>query len=182
MAYLNTKERYGSLSIALHWFMLLLIAAVYAAVEFHDSYPKGDPMRKLLMTWHFQLGLTVFVLVVLRLVQKALAPAPDIVPQPSLLERAGAWAIHLALYLLMVGMPIAGFIGRTLDAQVTYFFGLALPMLLAPNHDLAETVYDLHSLVGNIGYFLIGIHAAAALFHHYWKRDNTLLRMLPRHK
>lgn len=182
MAYLNTKDRYGSLSIALHWLMLLLIAAVYAAVEFHDEYPKDNPMHKLLINWHFQLGLTVLVLVVVRLVLKAMAPAPLIQPRPALVERVGAWSVHLALYLFMVGMPLAGFIARTLDGDVTYFFGLPLPILLAPNPDLAETVFDLHGLVGNAGYFLIGFHALAALFHHYWKRDNTLLRMLPQRK
>lgn len=182
MAYLNTKQRYGALSIGLHWLMLLLIAAVYAAVEFHDEFPKGDPMRKLLLTWHFQLGLTILLLAVIRLAFKAMAPTPLISPQPSLIERAGAWAIHLALYLLMVGMPIAGFIARTLDDKVTFFFGVPLPMLLSANPDLAETIYDLHGLAGNVGYFLIGAHAAAALFHHYWKRDNTLLRMLPERK
>ena len=90
--------------------------------------------------------------------------------------------MHLALYLILVGMPIAGFIGRTLAGRVTYFFGIALPMLLDTNKDLAENIFDVHGLIGNIAYYLIGIHAAAALYHHYFQKDNTLLRILPARK
>jgi cytochrome b561 len=182
MAYLNTKERYGSLSIALHWIMLFVMAAVFATVELHENYPKGDPMRGNLMMWHFQLGLTVLVLVAIRLALKFMAPNPEIKPAISRLQLLASKAMHLALYLIMVVMPIAGFIGRTLAGKTTYFFGVGLPVLLARNEDLAENIFDIHSLVGNTAYFLIGFHAAAALYHHYVRRDNTMTRMLPQRK
>lgn len=182
MAYLNTKNRYGSLSIALHWLMLLVMAAVFAAVELHDNYPRGSEMQHDLMTWHFQLGLVVLILVVIRLILKFIAPDPEIQPTPSKIQHIGAKAMHVALYLIMVCMPIAGYIGRTLAGSTVYFFGMALPVFLAPNKDLAENIFDIHSLIGNTAYFLIGIHAAAALFHHYFQRDDTLLRMLPQRK
>jgi cytochrome b561 len=60
------------------------------------------------------------------------------------------------------------------------FFGLDLPALISENKDLARTLKELHETCGTIGYFLIGLHAVAALFHHYIVRDNTLLRMLPK--
>ncbi|HLY96193.1 MAG TPA: cytochrome b/b6 domain-containing protein, partial [Sideroxyarcus sp.] len=59
------------------------------------------------------------------------------------------------------------------------FFGLELPALIGENKDLAKTLKDIHEFVGTAGYYLIGLHAAAALYHHYIVRDNTLLRMLP---
>ncbi len=182
MAYLNTKERYGSLSIALHWIMLLVMAAVFATIELHDSFPKGDPMRRSLMMWHFQLGLTVLILVVVRLVLKFMAPNPEIKPAVPRLQLLASKGMHLALYLIMVAMPIAGFIGRTLEGKSVYFFGITLPILLAKNDDLADNIFDIHSFIGNTAYFLIGFHAAAALYHHYVQRDNTLTRMLPERK
>jgi cytochrome b561 len=60
------------------------------------------------------------------------------------------------------------------------FFGLQLPALIGENKDLAKQLEEVHELIGNVGYFLIGIHAAAALVHHYVQRDNALARMLPR--
>lgn len=180
MAYLNTKERYGSLSIALHWVMLLVMIGVYTCVELHDYYPKGSEMRSGLMTWHYSLGLTVFILVCIRLIARLMAPEPVIAPDLPKWQKLSSKAMHWVLYLFMIGMPTFGFIGRTLAGKVTYLFGMPLPVLLETNKDLAETVFDLHGTVGNIGYFLIGAHAIAALFHHYIQRDNTLTRMLPK--
>jgi len=59
------------------------------------------------------------------------------------------------------------------------FFGLELPPLASENKDLAKTIKEIHETVGEVGYYLIGLHAAAALFHHYILADNTLKRMLP---
>ena len=182
MACLNTKERYGSLFIALHWIMLLLMAAVFASVELHDNYPKGDPTRILLMTSHFQLGLAVFILVVVRVILKRMGPDPEIVPALSRAQHLGAKAMHGALYLVMIVMPIAGYVGRTLAGKTTYFLGVGLPVLLDANKALSENIFKMHSLIGNAAYFLIGLHAAAALFHHYFMHDNTLTRMLPKRK
>ena len=60
-------DRYGKLTIALHWFMLLLLGAVYACIELRELYPRGSDPRNLLKTWHFMLGLSVFVLVWVRI-------------------------------------------------------------------------------------------------------------------
>lgn len=182
MAYLNTKERYGSLSLGLHWLTFLVMIGVFACVELHENFPKGDPMRGALMGWHFQLGLLVLILAVLRIVLKVRAPDPEVQPPLTRVQHLAAKAMHGALYLIMLGMPVAGYIGRMLAGRPTVFFGIPLPTFLAENKDLAENVFDLHGLIGNTAYFLIGIHAAAALYHHYFQKDNTLLRMLPAKK
>ena len=134
------------------------------------------------MTWHFQLGITVFILVCVRLIVKMMGADPDIKPALSRVQILAGKAMHLALYLIMVAMPIAGFVGRTLAGKTTYLFGLALPTLLSKNEDLAENIFDIHSLIGNTAYFLIAAHVMAALYHHYAKHDNTLIRMLPERK
>ena len=66
----NPLARYGRLSIALHWLMLLLIAAVYATIELKGNFAKGSEPRELLKHWHFMLGMTVFALVWLRLIAR----------------------------------------------------------------------------------------------------------------
>ena len=85
----------------------------------------------------------------------------------------------LALYAIMIGMPLAGWLLLSAAGKPIPFFGLQLPALIGPDKALAGQIKEVHELVGTLGYFLIGAHAAAALFHHYIKRDNTLLRMLP---
>lgn len=172
-------DRYGSLSITLHWLMLLLIAAVYACIELRVNFPRGSDPREALKTWHFMLGLGVLLLVSVRLVARLAGSAPRIRPDPGGLLTLGARLGHIALYVFMFGMPLAGWVILSAEGDPVPFFGLQLPPLVAPNEDLASSVEDVHKTVGTVGYWLIGLHAAAALYHHYIRRDNALTRMLP---
>lgn len=176
----NTHIRYGTLSIGLHWLMLLLIIAVYASINLRELYPKGSDPREALKAWHFMLGLCVFVLVSLRIYARLSGPTPSIKPELARWQHLLAKFMHIALYALMVGMPLLGWLQLSAAGKVIPFFGYELPALMGENKDLAGIVKDVHEFIGTAGYFLIGIHALAALYHHYVKHDNTLLRMLPR--
>lgn len=175
----NTDERYGSLSIALHWLMLVLLVAVYATVELREFYPKGSDPREAMKTWHFMLGLSVLVLIAPRLLLRAVAPVPRITPTPAAWQALLAKLIHLALYAFMIGMPLAGWLMLSAAGKPIPFFGLELPALIGADKELAAQIKEVHETIGTVGYFLVGAHALAALFHHYVIRDNTLLRMLP---
>jgi cytochrome b561 len=175
----NTIERYGSLSIGMHWLMVLLLVAVYACIELRELFPKGSDPREALKTWHYMLGLSVFVLVWLRLVMHLSGPTPRIMPEQSTWQRLSARLMHVALYALMIGMPLAGWLMLSAAAKPIPFFGLQLPALIGESKALADLIEEIHETGGTVGYYLIGLHAAAALFHHYVKRDNTLTRMLP---
>ena len=175
----SSATRYGSLSIVLHWLMLFLIVAVYAAMELKGIFPRGSEPREMMKTWHFMLGLSVLVLAVLRLVVNLLNAAPAIVPEPPKMQQLVAKLMHLALYALMIGLPLAGWLILSAAGKPIPFFGLQLPALIGQNIDTAKQIKEIHETVASLGYFLIGIHAAAALYHHYKVRDNTLLRMMP---
>ena len=179
MSWSNTKNRYGSVSIALHWLMFLLIVAVYACMELREIFPKGSDPRAAMKTWHFMLGLSVFVLVWLRLALRLLQAKPVIEPRPIAWQRYLATLMHWAFYAFMIGMPIAGWMILSAEGKPIPFYGLELPALIAENKDTAEWIEDIHTTVGTAGYFLVALHASAALFHHYVLRDNTLTRILP---
>jgi cytochrome b561 len=170
-------ERYSSASIILHWLMLALMVAAYAAIELREFYPRGSALREGLKTWHYMLGLSVFGLVWLRIVARLVWPAPQ--PADEGWRHVLAAATHGALYGLMIAMPVAGWIILSAEGDPIPFFGIELPALTAPNPSLAERVEELHELGGTIGYWLIGLHAAAALFHQYFLRDGLLARMAP---
>lgn len=72
MPWKNSDSRYSTVSIALHWLMLVLLIAVYACIELRGIFPKGSGGRTLIKEAHFMLGLTVFVLVWLRLLARSL--------------------------------------------------------------------------------------------------------------
>ncbi len=103
-------ERYGGLSIALHWLMLLLIAAVYACIELREFYPKGSDIREGMKAWHFMLGLTVLALVIVRVIARVTGWTPRITSESKAWQNVLARSMHLALYLFMVCMPIAGWL------------------------------------------------------------------------
>lgn len=170
-------ERYGKLSIALHWITLALLVGVYACIELREMFPRDSDPRVMLKTWHFTLGLTVFFLVWVRMAARLLGTTPPIIPRAPRWQLIIANAVEFALYGLMFLLPILGWITLSAAGDPIPFFGLQLPVLVGPNEQLAERSEELHEALATIGYFLIGLHAAAALFHHYVRRDNTLVRM-----
>lgn len=181
MLWKNSNTHYGSVSIILHWLMALVFIGVYACIELRELYPKGSDPREALKVWHFMLGLSILLLVAVRLYFKVASPTPLISPQPKQWQMISAKLGHLALYALMIGMPVLGWFILSAAGKPIPFFGLELPALVAKNKELASSLKELHETIGVLGYYLIGIHAIAALFHHYILKDNTLTRMLPRH-
>jgi len=179
MSWKNDEHRYGGLSIALHWLMLALMIGVYACIELKGNFPKGSEPRELLKHWHFMLGLAIFALVWLRLLARLIAPTPKIVPAIPAWQAILSKVVHLGLYVLMIGAPLAGWLILSAAGKPIPFFGLELPALIGHNPPLAGQIKEVHEFVGVAGYALIALHAAAALVHHYVMRDNTLTRMLP---
>jgi len=179
MTAMRARQRYSSLSILLHWTMLLLITAVYSCILLHESFPRGSDMREGLKSWHFMLGLSVLLLVIIRIVARLFGSKPPIKPEPPAWQMLFARITHWALYIFMLSMPVAGWLILSSADKTIPFYGLELPPLVAPDKALSSQVKELHETFGTVGYFLIGLHAFAALFHHYVVKDNTLRRMLP---
>ncbi|GAB6069376.1 cytochrome b [Thiomicrorhabdus hydrogeniphila] len=179
MALLNNNERYGSLSIWLHWLMFLVIAMTFASIELKGLFEKGTDARDLMKLIHFSLGLTVLVLVIARLMIMLPQKNPEITPTPNKTLQKIAKAMKVVLYLFMLAMPILGWLILSGADKVTPFYGFDLPALINPDKDLAHTLKEIHETLGTIGYWLIGLHAVAALFHHYFLKDDTLKRIMP---
>jgi cytochrome b561 len=181
MSHASTRagERYSGFTIGLHWLTLALLVGVYACIEFRDFFPKGSQPRQALATWHYMLGLTAFALVFLRMAFRLAGRMPPIQPPPPRWQRRLAGLVHAALYVFLLLMPLLGWLILSTANETVPFLGLHLPPLVGPDRALSQDLEEIHETVGTAGYYLIGLHAAAALFHHYFMRDNTLLRMLP---
>jgi cytochrome b561 len=176
----NTKLRYGGAFIAMHWLMLILLVAVYACMELRGMAPRGSALRAELKPLHFSLGLCVLALIAVRLwVRWTAGSAPDIVPPMPVWQTRLAQLMSLALYAFMACMPILGWLALSAAGKPVPFFGLDVPALITPSESLADRIKGIHEALANVGYFLIGLHAAAGLFHHYVLKDNTLRRIWP---
>lgn len=175
----NPDLKYHRWSIGLHWLMLLLLLAVYLCIELRVLFPKGSDIRDGFKAWHFMLGISVWILLVLRLWFRAKHKAPAITPAPVQWQLTLSKLLHLLLYLLILVMPILGWITVNYKGREVMYFGLQLPTLVAANESMAALFEGIHGWIGVAGYWLIGIHALAGLYHHYFIKDNTLKRMLP---
>ncbi len=173
------STRYSRPMIILHWSMFLVIAAVYAVMEWKGFLPEEDPLGVTLTHLHRSLGLLAFALLFVRVALRRTGTTPPIVPPPPAWQEWASRAVHWALYGVMLVLPITGYLMSNAAGKNILFFGLPMPALIAPDKAVASLCHDVHGVVANIGYVLIGLHAAAGLFHHYVKRDNTLRRMLP---
>ncbi|MDM7955557.1 cytochrome b [Blastomonas sp.] len=178
MATAQRVTRYSAVSITLHWLMLALIVGVFAAMELREYFPKGTPTREGFKSWHYSLGLTVFALVWVRIAARALTRAPAPTGGPAW-RTLPARAVHIALYALMLAMPLAGWALLNAEGSAALFYGIGLPALIGENAGLASQIKWAHQWGGDIAFWLICAHAAASLFHHYWLKDGLLFRMMP---
>lgn len=173
-------SRYGTLTIALHWLMLVLLLAVVALMEMRGLFPKGSVGRNAMKHWHYVFGLLALMLAVVRVAARLSGPSPAVVPAPPGWQRALARLVALGLYALMLGMPVVGWMLLSASGDPIPFFGWQLAPLVGTDKALAEALEQLHEAGAKLAYVLVGLHVAAALLHHYVMRDNTLRRMLPR--
>lgn len=171
-------QRYAKLSIIMHWLMLVLFVGVYGCIELKGLLPKGHALKGPLLGSHAVFGMAIFALVWIRLLGR-LKARPPISPEPPAWQTALSHMTHLLLYVLMIGTPLLAWLMLNAADKPVPYFAFPLPSLIAPDPDMAKQLKEWHELLGSAGYWLIGLHAGAGLFHHYWVRDNCLTRMLP---
>lgn len=94
-------------------------------------------------------------------------------------QHVAAKLMHIALYLTFLALPLLGVAMMASGGKKLELFGFTVPVFLTPDSTLKSDIKRIHEMLANIGYFLIAMHAAAALFHHYIQKDDTFSRMLP---
>ncbi len=171
---------YGMISKLLHWGMAVLVLLSLCAIEFKDLFPKGE-IRHQIVGWHFQLGLCVLLLILVRIIWRMKNPAPPILPPLSRMQALAAATAHFLLYALMLILPVLGVLARQARGNDVEFFGHILPAFLDEDSGLhyALRIKSVHTFLGNVLIWLIAVHVLVAIVHHMVRRDNTLSRMLP---
>jgi cytochrome b561 len=164
----------------LHWLTLFLVAAIFVlaySIDFASSGEEAVARTQL----HRSFGVTLWVLTLGRLVWRQFARFPNLpadMPGPM---RLGAQLSEYALYALLLIQPILGFLQTSARGdRVDLFFLGQLPALIGKDRPLARQLHEMHEMGGLLLLGLIALHATAALYHHFWRRDDTLAAMLPR--
>jgi len=139
-----------------------------------------SPTKLDLFVWHKSTGMLVLTLVAIRLAWRATHPPP---PWPSNMprwERIAAGVTHGLLYAVMIAMPLSGWVvSSAAGVPFSIYWRIPLPSIVAPDRHLAEVAAGVHFGLGVALVALLVLHVGAALRHHYVKRDDVLVRMLP---
>jgi len=177
----NTPNRYGWLSIALHWSMALAVIGMFALGLWMRELSYYDPWYKDGPALHKSIGIVLFGLLIVRTVWRNVNMRPNDDPALKVWERISAHLTHIALYVLMFALMIAGYLISTADGRAIEVFGwFSVPATL---HDLPEQediAGEIHEILAWCLILLASVHALAALKHHFINRDSTLLKMLGR--
>jgi len=175
----NTANSYGAVAKLLHWGILALIIAQYVLAEAAEELEDG-PDKFATIANHKSTGMLILLLMLARIGWKL---ANRGLPQPVPMARPqqiAAAAGHGILYLLLLALPLSGWMMSSAAGYPAGFFGLFdFPMLVGESHDLKETLEEVHETLFNAVVVVAVLHALAAVFHHVWMKDDTLRRMLP---
>ena len=170
---------YTRTAIALHWLIALLVFVTFpVGVVMSEMALSPDKLR--MLSYHKWLGVTVFILLVVRLVWRvAHQPAPMLASMPKW-QVLAAKGVHVLLYVLLIAIPLSGWLMSSAKGFQTVYLGvLPLPDLLAKDKALGDALAELHEILNITMLLLVIAHVAAALKHQFVDRDGTLARMLP---
>ena len=175
----NTAERYGAVAQLLHWTIAALVLVQFALGVSAQDLPVGME-RLIVLSRHKALGMTVFVLVLLRLAWRVFSPAPPPPADLNSLPRRLAQGTHGLLYALLLVMPLMGWVSSSASNLTVTWFGLfEFPDLVDADSGLAELATEIHAKLAWLLSATVIVHVSAALWHHGVRRDDVLWRMLP---
>lgn len=175
----NTASSYGTLAKCFHWGIFLLLCLMYG-IAFTMEGMQLSPEKIALIGWHKSFGIVVLSVVTLRLLWRFSNPVPQLPKHMVSWQRAAAHFSHWTLYACLFLMPLTGWLMSSAKGIPVSVFGwFILPQVIAPDKPLGGLLKEAHELIafGLLG--LVALHVSAACVHHFYYKDEVLLRMLP---
>ncbi|MFZ3018566.1 MAG: cytochrome b [Gallionella sp.] len=170
---------YTRTAIALHWLIALLIFVAFPlGVYMHDLPLSPDKLK--LYSYHKWMGITLLMLVAIRLSWRATHRPPQLPATMPTWEKLAAQSVHVLLYVLLFAIPLSGWLMSSAKGFQTVWFGvLPLPDLVGKDKELGKLLEEVHEALNFLLLGLVVAHIAGALKHHFIERDDILARMLP---
>lgn len=172
--------RYGAVAQLAHWLTVLLLAGVFT-VGFYMVGLKLSPTKLALFSYHKWIGVTVFAVALLRLAWRLWSPPPTLPAAMPEWQRRGAEITHRLLYLLVLAVPLSGWLMSSAKGfQTVYFAVFPIPDLLGKDAALGAALEQVHWALNKLLLAVVTVHVLAALKHQFVHRDEVMQRMLPR--
>jgi cytochrome b561 len=175
---MRMSDSYSGAQKTLHWTMAVLIVL---------TIPLGISLTRFEGSWmdalyelHKSVGLVILTLAAMRIAVRTCRGAPPLVEGLPGWQRAAAYVSHYALYVLIVLVPVTGWTATSIGyPPVRLFWTIPVTLPFAHDEKLAERIYAVHDVLAYTLAGIVAVHVAAALYHHFVRRDRTLLRMWP---
>jgi cytochrome b561 len=175
----NDETRYGVVAQLFHWAIVVLIVTQFVLANKAAALPRG-PAKLETLAQHKSVGITILALALLRLVWRWINVVPAVPTTTSRWQQTAAHISHVALYSLLVIVPLLGWsMSSARNFPVSWFGLVQLPDFVAPNETAFKALRLTHVVLARTLAVLALLHIAAALKHHFIDRDNVLRRMLP---
>lgn len=173
------EQAYGPVAKILHWLVVALLIVQYIVAWTMPPIHRGTSPDGLIGL-HLSIGVVILLVVVVRVAWRATHRAPGEPDDLPLWQRLAARVTHIALYSIIVALPVLGWANASSRGWAVGLFGvLPLPQILPTGSPLGHTLGDIHGTLATILLFIVGLHVAAALYHGILRRDQVLQRMLP---
>lgn len=174
-----TPRRFDAVTIGLHWATVVLIVGMYATAWLHAQASEGASAR-LLLTVHRSMGVSLWALVVCRLIwRRIFADLPPFPPAMLRIQRTIATLSEYGLYALLLLQPVTGLAQSLTRGKPFVLYGLETPAVMAKDKALTALFHQVHAVTAWALLGLISLHILAALFHGLVLRDEVLASMLP---
>jgi cytochrome b561 len=174
----NSATTWGSAARIFHWLMAALIIAQGVLGKYaHELEPTPEKLN--LMMWHKSIGITLLFLVSFRLLWRLANPRPVVAMATPRWERASARLSHIGLYALMFAIPLSGWLMNSAkNIPFSLYRIVPWPALIGPDKALGEVFEEWHEGLVSVLLALLVLHIAAALWHHFVKKDTVMIGML----
>lgn len=173
-------ERYTYKARWLHWVMAGLIVLAYTLILSRTQFGRGSELRAFAVQGHFWVGILILVMAFFRAAERRRHPPPAITPPLEGLLRRAATLSHYLIYAFLFAQPLLGLFTVLIEkgSLPIPLTDLLIPSPFPMSERFAESLEDIHKLLGKIFYYVIGLHVLAAIWHHVVRKDNTLKRMI----
>ena len=161
----------------LHWLIAALVIAQFAWGWWMQTIPKQPPgLRVDAFNLHKSVGMTIFALMVVRILWRLAHRPPPLPPMPSW-QATAARVTHVLLYAALIVQPLVGYLGSAVSGYPVKYFGIALPAWAGKHEALKDLLSTVHLVVSWVIAAAVTTHVAAALKHALVDRDGLMARM-----
>jgi cytochrome b561 len=175
----NTDHEWGVIAKSFHWLIALLLFG-QLALGWIAKDMRVSPDKFELFVWHKSIGISILLIVALRIVWRFRNPPPASIGEVTLWQARLAQGAHALLYILMIAVPLSGWwISDTSRIPFRLYWQIPLPDLLPASKDMSELAASTHEVLTTLLIVIVVLHILAAARHHFLLRDDTLTRMLP---